>query len=65
MTPGHAEFWLVWLARGGIGLAILFILVVILGLLRLAWGVGRSVRAEGHHESAHSDYASSLRQADT
>ncbi|MFO0836567.1 MAG: hypothetical protein U0638_16500 [Phycisphaerales bacterium] len=40
--PRH-EFWLVWLARGGIGLAVLFILAVILGLLRMAWNLGRSI----------------------
>lgn len=64
MTPGHAEFWLVWLARGGIGLAVLFILAVVLGLLRLAWGVGRSVRAEGRGDSEQSQQMTEFRSTD-
>ncbi|MCC6228397.1 MAG: hypothetical protein IT432_04135 [Phycisphaerales bacterium] len=51
MTPDRAEFWLVWIARFGIGLAILFILAVVLGVLRQVWCIGRSIRMT-HHSTA-------------
>lgn len=67
MTPDRAEFWLVWLARGGIGLAVLFILAVILGLLRMAWNLGRSIlvkRIEASRRHVRTGTRCSLRDHD-
>lgn len=44
MTPDRAEFWLALLARGVTGLAVLFILAVMLGLLRQLLAMVKDLR---------------------